>query len=270
MTDDDLRLLVDFRSEVPTPDAEATRRAHRAATSVHTHARHVSAMALLRRRRSVAAVAVATLVVVPTALAFSGKIGALFNGIPAPPSISSNFKVFNRMADLATQKGFAAKLPQADVSKAHGVIEIATADGPEDLWAAPDDQGGLCWFMDFANDSPGPNGQPGFGGCDPSTPPDSKINWGDVWTVLHPALRTVFGHVYVAAASLQLTLADGSTASFPVVEGMFFGSLDKGAKVTRLAAYDGSGREVAATLAEVGTARGLPPAAGGHPFSKGG
>jgi len=149
------------------------------------------------------------------------------------------------MADLATQKGFAAKFPQADVSKAHGVIEIQTADGPQDLWAAPDDQGGQCTFIDFANDPAGPNGQYGFGGCGPSPPPSSNISWGDVWVRPHPTLLTVYGQVYVDAAAVQLTLDDGSTVSLPVVERLFLGSLEKSAKVTQLTAYDAAGTQVA-------------------------
>ena len=55
-----------------------------------------------------------------------------------------------------TQKGFGDQFPHADVSQAHGVIEIQTADGPQDLWVAPNDQGGTCWFIDWANDPVGP------------------------------------------------------------------------------------------------------------------
>jgi hypothetical protein len=191
--------------------------------------------------------AAAALVLVPTALALSSKIADLFEGTPAPPSISTNFAANNTLADMWTQKGFASQLPRADVSKAHGVMEIQTADGPEDLWAAPSDQGGQCWFIDFANDPPGQNGQFGFGGCDQSPPPSSNISWGDVWVPSHPSLMTVWGHVYVDTATLQLTLTDGSTATLPVVEGMFLGSLDKGAKVTQLTAYDEAGNIAAQT-----------------------
>jgi hypothetical protein len=119
-----------------------------------------------------------------------------------------------------------------DASKAHGVIEIQTADGPQDLWAAPNDQGGVCWFIDFAND-PAQNGvQPGFGNCETSTTPPPSNMTIDVpgWAVTHPSLSTFDGRVYVDAATVQLTLADGSTANLPVVEGFFLGSLDTSAK----------------------------------------
>ena len=52
---------------------------------------------------------------------------------------------------------------------------------------------------------------------------------------------------YVGAATVQLTLADGSTATLPVVEGLFLGSLDKGTKVAQVTAYDKAGNRVAQT-----------------------
>jgi len=42
-----------------------------------------------------------------------------------------------------------------------------------------------------------------------------------------------------------LTLADGSTRTLPVIEGLFLGSLDKDAKVTQVVAYDKNGTKVA-------------------------
>ncbi len=244
MTEDDLQLLVEFRREVPAPDEETAQRIYGLATSGQPQRRGRSGFRLSRRSRLVVALVAVALVLVPTALAFGSKIVDLFEGTPAPSTISSNFAFSNRLADELTKKSIAFRLPHADVSKAHGVVEIQTADGPEDLWAAPDDQGGQCWFIDFTNDPVGSNGRYGFGGCYPSPPP-SNINWGEVGIPLHPSLMTVSGHVYVDAATLQLTLADGSTKTLPVVEGMFLGSLKKGAKVTQLTAYDAAGNVVA-------------------------
>jgi hypothetical protein len=199
-----------------------------------------------RRRYAAFAVAALALLLVPTAVALRGQIADLFQGTPAPPEVSSNFESFNRFADLAIRKGFSRQFSHVDVSKAHGVIEIQTADGPQDLWAAPNNQGGDCWFIDFANDQPVGSGQPGFGTCETSAPPPSNIEFeGPGWTATHPSLSTVDGRVYVEAETVQLTLADGSTANLPVVEGFFLGSFDKGAKVTQVTAYDKTGAKVA-------------------------
>jgi hypothetical protein len=199
-----------------------------------------------RRHYALAGAALVALLLVPTAVALRGQIADLFQGTPAPPEVSTTFANFNRSADATIREGFAQQAPHADVSKAHGVIEIPTADGPQDLWAPPNDQGGLCWFIDFANDRFGPNGHPGFGTCDTSTRPPSNIEFeGPAWTLAHPSLYTVDGRVYVDSATVQLTLADGSTSTVPVVEGLFLGSLDKGAKVTQVTAYDKSGIKVA-------------------------
>ena len=169
-----------------------------------------------------------------------------FEGTPAPPGVSTNFKQLNRFADTAVQKGFALKLPQADASKAHGVVEIQTPDGPEDLWAAPNDQGGQCYLIDWANDPTLQDGTKyGFNGCEQSPPPPSNISLGDVWVYAHPDLLTVYGSVYVPAAAVRLTLDDGSTATLPVVEKLFLGSLPKGTKLERVAAFDTAGDQVA-------------------------
>jgi hypothetical protein len=238
MTDTDLQLLVDFRHDVAEPDEATARRVYALATAS-------TASRPRRQLRLVLAVAAAALVVVPTAVAFGGKIVDLFEGTPAPPEVSTTFTEFNRMADLSTRQGFAAKWPQSDVSKAHGVIEIETADGPEELWAAPSDRGGNCYFVDFANDPPSPSGKSGFGGCDPSPPPVSSVNWGDVWTAQHPSLMTIWGSVFVDAARVRISFDDGSTLELPIVERLFLGSSPKGAKVEKLTAFDAAGNQVA-------------------------
>lgn len=199
-----------------------------------------------RRRYAVLAVAALALLLVPTAVALRGEIADLFQGTPAPPTVSTQFEANNKIADLATQMGFGAKFPHADVSQAHGVIEIQTADGPQDLWVAPNDQGGTCWFVDWANDEPSPNGQQyGFGGCESSPAPSSNMTWGSVWVEPHPDLLTVWGHVLVPAARVDVRLATGPTLTLPVVEGGFLGSLPRGAKIEQIAAYDESGNAVA-------------------------
>src|SRR5207253_6815488 len=181
-----------------------------------------------RSRHGALLITVAVAALVGAGVAIAAGFGA-FEGTPAPPDISTTFTQFNKMADAAVQQGIAAKWPQADVSKAHGVIEVETADGPEDLWAAPNDQGGECYFIDWANDPPLQDGSKyGMGGgCGPSPPaassppPSSNISFGDVWVAGHPDLMTVFGTVNVPAATVQITLGDGSSVTLPVIEHFF-------------------------------------------------
>jgi len=201
-----------------------------------------------RRRYVLLAVAAVALLLVPTAVALRGQITDLFQGTPAPPAVSNSFTSNSRTFDAGTRKGFKDKFPRADVSQAHGVIEIQTADGPQDLWAAPSDEGGTCWFIDWANDPVGSDGQQyGFGGCYPSSPPSSDLSWGSVWVYPHPDLQTVWGHVFVPAVHVDVRLVDGSVLRLPVVEGGFLGSLPKGAQIERITAYNDSGDAVAAS-----------------------
>jgi len=245
MIDHDLDLLAGFRSDVPLPDEETAERVYRRVTTTQLRRRVLLPARFSRRTRVVLAAGLAGLVLVPAAVAVGGKIAGMFEGTPAPPEVSTSFTAFNTMADLSTRQGFADNTPRADVSKAHGVVELQTADGPEDLWAAPSADGGTCYFIDFANDPPGPTGDRGFGDCNPSGTPASNISWGVDWMVSHPDLLTLSGSVFVAAATVQATLADGSTVTLPVVEGFFVGSLDNGAKVTQITAYDTAGKQVA-------------------------
>jgi hypothetical protein len=231
--------LTTFRADVAEPDHETAERIYGIATR-RPRTRH------LRRQRLALGVAAAALVVVPTAVAFGGKLAGLFEGTPAPPYISTNFSDFNRMADMSVQQGFASKWPHADVSRAHGVIEVQTPDGPEDMWAAPNDQGGQCYFIDFANDPPGEHGTHGFGGCSTSTPdPGETIGPGEVWTSDHPDLKTVYGTVYLDAATVRLTLDDGSMATLPVVEHLYLASIARDAHAQTVTAFDAAGNQIA-------------------------
>ena len=235
-----------------------------------------------RRRYALIAATVAALLLAPTAVALRGRIADLFQGTPAPPAVVSSFEANNKLADLATQNGFESVFPHADVSQAHGVLEVETSDGHEDLWVAPSDRSGQCYFVDFATDPPVRGQQYGFGGCYPtprglvlglnsqawvagrpqewpenSTAPGHQpmIDWGAVWVASHPALRTLWGHVSVPADSVEVMLSDSSPSKLPVVEGFFLGSLSKEAAVREIRAYDASGAEVATTSRPLGAHR---------------
>ena len=185
-----------------------------------------------RRRFAVAGAAILALVLVPTSLALRTRIVNLFHGTPAPPAIAARFE------NMAPPVGFGQKYPHADVSQAHGVLEVQTSDGPEDLWAAPDNQGGQCWWIDWANDP----GQYGFGGCD--VPSSGDIDPAVIWVEPHAALATLWGRVYVPADRVVATLQSGESLGLPVVEGGFLASLDRGDRLERATAYEGD-REVA-------------------------
>jgi hypothetical protein len=233
-------LLTTFRSGVTLPDRKTAERIYALATAPAKRRRRSA------RPRLLLGVAVAALVLVPTAVAVGGKLIDLFEGTPAPPDISTSFSEFNSFPDPAVQDGIAWKWPRVDVSKAHGVIEVQTPDGPEDMWAAPNDQGGQCYFIDFADDPVGDHGAYGFGGCNTSTPdPAEKIGPGDVWTAEHPDLKTVWGTVYVDAATVRLTFDDGSTADVPVVEHLFLASTARDVTVDTVTALDSDGNPLA-------------------------
>lgn len=131
MIEDDLEVLVDFRSAVPAADEETVQRIYRFATTPRPRWRVLLPVRLSRHRRLALAVALVGVVLVPAALALGGKIVDVFQGTPAPPAVSTAFEGFNRFADATIREGFARQSPQADVSKAHGVIEIQRPTAPK-------------------------------------------------------------------------------------------------------------------------------------------
>jgi hypothetical protein len=201
-----------------------------------------------RPRGRVLSLAVAVVVLACAGVGIAAGFGA-FEGAPAPTEIATGFRLLNRLAGSDVQNGFYRNMPQTDASKAHGVLEVTTPDGPEDLWSAPADNGTQCYSIDFANDysrTTTVGGVLSVNGCEQSPPPSSNLDFSDVWFHTHPDLMTAYGSVYVPAATVQLTLDDGSTVSVPVVEHLFIASLPRGTKVIKAAAFDTAGNQVAA------------------------
>jgi hypothetical protein len=248
MNSEALGTLASFRSGIAEPDDATAKRVYERAVAQRPRR-------ILRASppRITIAVALAALVLVPAAVAFGGRIVDFFEGTPPTPAVSAFYEGMNRMADMAVAEGFATKFPKADVSRIHGVIEIQTADGPQDLWAAPTEEGGSCWFVDFAGDPSGPHGQLGYGSCDLPTPPTPDVDFEDYWTAEHPELLTALGRVRVPAASVRLTLSDGSAVAAPVVEGFYLVSLANGDRVVSVTAFDTAGNQVAAFDTGVGS-----------------
>lgn len=246
VTRDDLELLNDFRLDARAPDEDTVRRIYASATNRRARREPGSPLALLRRPRLALIAAATALVLAPAALAVGTKIVELFEGAPASPSVSDGFQTFNRLADTTGRAGFAKSSPHAVVDKAHGVMRVQTSDGPLELWTAPNDQGGRCWFIDFADDPLVGQAQNGWGGCDsPPDKPESNIAWNNFWWLQHPTIRVVDGRVYVKAATVRLGFADGSDATLPVVNGFFLGAFGRDARLERATALDDTGTAVA-------------------------
>jgi hypothetical protein len=247
MSDETLELLQSFRREISEPDGETAARVYRRA--VNSAPRRSDPSWLLRRtsshRRLVLVVTLGALVLVPAAVAVGGKVLDLFQGSTPTPAVSTAYETMNSSADAMIKQGFADRFPKSDLNKLHGVIEIQTTDGPQDLWAAPNDSGGQCFFVDFASDPASASGKAGNGTCDSTTTNASTITVASFWTLAHRDISTAYGRVRVPAASVKLTLADGSAVAAPVVESFFLVSLKKGGQVARVTAYNTAGNQVA-------------------------
>jgi hypothetical protein len=179
------------------------------------------------RRRYLAAVAtVAALVLAPAAWA----ITQAFEGKPAPQSIKSAFQ-FNNKMDARIAKALGRRQPRAIASKAHGVIQVQTEDGPLDLWAAPASGGGRCYFVGWQSDIHETNAS-GTSTCVPGTARANnagssahnlEVSWGGDYA--HRNYRVVAGYAYGGAATVRVTMSNGTTKTLPVVEGLFLDAL---------------------------------------------
>lgn len=190
------------------------------------------------RRRFIAVVAaVGVLVLAPATWA---AVNA-FEGTPAPQVIQQNFS-YTRVTINPTTGAILDLLPAADASKAHGVLQLQTSDGPLDLWAAPEADGsGTCWFVGWESDVS--IHALGFGSC--TTSNDAAITPATYNDASHPAYTVLVGSVTGSETTLDVTLTDGSTTTLPVAEHLFLGALPHGSKLASITGRDANGNVVA-------------------------
>jgi hypothetical protein len=196
-----------------------------------------------RRRYAALVAAIALFVLAPATWA---AVDA-FDGTPAPPSIHQTFLQWDAQAAAmevaAAESGFTKHVPRADASKAHGVLQVATTDGPLDMWAAPElDGSGTCWFVGWESDMNGDNAR-GGGSCTEGD--GDAINPGWEWGIDHPTYTVLSGSVTGDETTLGVTLQDGSTTTLPVVEHLFLAALPKGSKPASIVGRDANGDVVA-------------------------
>jgi hypothetical protein len=196
-----------------------------------------------RRRYAGVAAAIAVFVLTPATWA---AVDA-FDGTPAPPSIHQTFLQWDAQAAAmeAAQAGdgFSRHVPRADASKAHGVLQVATTDGPLDMWAAPElDGSGTCWFVGWESDLNADNPR-GGGSC--TEPDGDAINPGWEWGIDHPTYTVLSGSVSGDETTLDVTLEDGRMTTLPVVEHLFLAALPKGSKPASMVGRDANGNVVA-------------------------
>lgn len=196
-----------------------------------------------RRRYIAVIVAVAAFILAPATWA---AVNA-FQGTPAPHSIMQSFVRWNaeapNLAFINPQTGFERHVPLADATKAHGVVQLETSDGPLDMWAAPESDGsGSCWFIAWESDVHG--GTPtGSGGC--AQGDQAAIAPATVSFVTHPAYTILDGSVTGPETTLDVTLTDGDTTTLPVVEHLFLGALPHGSSPASIVGRDANGNVVA-------------------------
>jgi len=165
-----------------------------------------------------------------------------FEGTPAPPPVRGTFEFSNR-ATAEAAKRIGKMFPQAEVAKAHGVLQVRTKDGPLDLWAAPATDGGTCFVVGFEADRL-PKLQVGStSGCVPANP-QPLIGAGTAGTSAHP-YTVLYGYAAGPVATAQVKLGSGRTITLPVVEHFFLAALPPGSAVASVTGRDANGKVIA-------------------------
>lgn len=196
---------------------------------------------LHRARRGQRRYIAAVLAVVALGLAACSWVAVrAFEGTPAPPPIRKSFE-FSNQASATAAKRMGRKFPQAEVDKAHGVVQVQTKDGPVDLWAAPSTDGASCFLVGAESDMTAKLQVASSGGCVPPHPP--AIAAGTYQGSEHP-YTVVFGYA-TRSARAEVRLWSGHTVTLPVVEHYFLGVLPVGSAVESVVGQDASGNVVA-------------------------
>jgi hypothetical protein len=210
---------------------------------------HVAGAERRRMRRRVALVVavgvlLAALVAAP-ALGLTGKLGELFEGPPAPPEVQKYFADFERsdkrFSELAAKAGVEWRGRDSRIlpGEARGVIAIETVDGPIRLWAAPTEDGGQCWILQF--DEPAGLSSSCDGPGDPAA-----LRPAGLWAASRPSVRIVHVRVYDAdIVNVDAHTEDGEVVRLPVVAGHALGTYEPGMGFPELVGRDADGDEVA-------------------------
>jgi hypothetical protein len=190
-----------------------------------------------RRRYIVVVAMVAALVLVPATWA----VIRAFEGTPAPPPVRKAFHFSNQDTAKAA-KWLGKELPQAELDKAHGVLQVQTKAGPLDLWAAPSTQGGTCFFVGYEADVIASDLQNGTSACLQGNEP--PLAAGTDFAEL-PEPWIVYGWARGAETSVEVKLQDGRTLTLPVVEHYFLGAIPNGTLLESVTGYDAAGNAIA-------------------------
>ena len=212
-----------------------------------------------RRRLALTVAALAALAIVPTALAFGGRLTDWFQGKPAPTGIRQNFVRFNidaqRRVAYEAKAGLLRTAPLAIPARAHGVLALKTADGLVYLWAAPRRGGGICWLVQLVAARKWTSGS-----CDEGWPLPQRLSFGTFGTIAYPSEQFILGRALVGAASVEVAFSNGEKTKLPVVEGLFIGAYPKQVQPLELDSYDTAGAAVARLGTLAGGTAALPPA----------
>jgi hypothetical protein len=230
---DELTLLKEFRSAVPSPSEAARARARAAIAPPTRRSRRRFALAL--------AAGVALAVVLATsAFAFGPRLYDLIVGTPAPQPVKREVSLFVR-PDPEVLRQAGARLPGVDVDATRAAAVLRSSVGPVYLWVAPNRYGGPCGFIQVVRATT-PGGRPMLigGMCYPRKP----AVVGGVWAAKVGGRTVLFvsGRTRPGVAKVEIRSRGGMPRSVPLRGRYFLAEVAVAALPATLVAGSRSGR----------------------------
>jgi hypothetical protein len=171
-------------------------------------------------------------------LGLGGRLHDLVAGKPAPPPIEERLRneaLAERLVPL-----FAGK-PVAEVDKAHGVMAIATSQGPVALWTVPTGGGPVCYLVEFVRLSERAGEPRGDSRCTGRPSPRATFEWA---LTTQGGLRIVSGYLADNVESLWLRSPEGAMDPVATAERFFLAEVPGQLEGYALIARDVRGAEI--------------------------
>lgn len=249
---DELALIREFRSQVPSAPAEMRRSARE---TLVARSGRTGGLDVLRRRPVLTAAVLVLLagLVTGSALGLGDRLLDLIRGKPAPPSVKREFaQMFGNSGAVVPYFDF----PMVIKNRIHGVLAFRTSAGPVGIWAAPTRTGGVCIVLRVLRPKTFAQGLPFLGSCGPFRNPGGAPAAAGVES--RDPYRFVWGFAAPGVDRVVVRLDDGRRKEARVYE-HFFGTGIPGTTYREVVAYDRAGHRLGSYKPQTAAAQPPPP-----------
>lgn len=257
---DELTLIREFRSQVPSAPAERRRSAREALVA---HSERTGRLDVLRRRPVLTAAVLVLLagLVTGSALGLGERLLDLIRGKPAPPSVQREFvRMLGNRGAVIPYFDF----PKVIKSRIHGVLVFRTSAGPVALWAGPTRGGDkVCFILRKLRPRNFGERVPLLAACGAPGPPAGKsavASWDSSSSESGGSMAFVYGVAARGVASVEIRLGRGVSRRARVYEHFFaVGVPPEHSNVEEVVAFDARGHTVGRNRVDLAPQVAPPP-----------